>query len=101
LVTTNGFGKRTSFRAYHSQDRGGKGVKSLAVSSKTGRVAAARVVNPSDELLIISVQGIVIRMSVETIPIQGRIRKGASLMRLDEGDEVVSIACLVEQAEQA
>jgi DNA gyrase subunit A len=101
LVTTNGFGKRTSFRAYHSQDRGGKGVKSLAVSSKTGRVAAARVVNPSDELLIISAQGIVIRMSVEAIPIQGRIRKGASLMRLDEGDEVVSIACFAEQAEQA
>jgi len=101
LVTTNGFGKRTSFRAYHPQTRGGKGVKSLAVSSKTGKVAAARVVNPSDELLIISIQGIVIRMSVETIPIQGRIRKGASLMRLDEGDEVVSIACLVEQAKQA
>jgi len=101
LVTTNGFGKRTSFRAYHPQTRGGKGVKSLAVSSKTGKVAAARVVSPSDELLIISTQGIVIRMSVETIPIQGRIRKGASLMRLDEGDEVVSIACLVEQAKQA
>jgi len=101
LVTTNGFGKRTSFRAYHPQTRGGKGVKSLAVSSKTGRVAAARVVNPSDELLIISAQGIVIRMSVDTIPIQGRIRKGASLMRLDEGDEVVSIACLAEQAKEA
>jgi len=97
LVTTNGFGKRTSFRAYHPQDRGGKGVKSLAVSSKTGRVAAGRVVNPSDELLIVSAQGIVIRMSVESVPIQGRIRKGASLMRLDEGDEVVSIACLEAQ----
>ena len=57
-------------------------------------MAAARVVDPSDELLIVSAQGIIIRMSVESIPIQGRIRKGASLMRLDEGDEVVSIACL-------
>jgi len=94
LVTTNGFGKRTSFRAYHSQVRGGRGVKSLNISSKTGTVAAARVVDPSDELLIVSAQGIIIRMSVESIPIQGRIRKGASLMRLDEWDEVVSIACL-------
>jgi DNA gyrase subunit A len=98
LVTSNGYGKRTSFRAYHSQTRGGKGVKSLNISAKTGKVAAARVVKPSDELMIVSAQGIVIRISVESIPIQGRIRKGAILMRMDEGDEVVSIACLEGQA---
>jgi len=98
LVTTNGFGKRTSLYAYRPQARGGKGVKSLRISSKTGKIAAARVVAPGDELLITSAQGIVIRMIVESIPLQGRIRKGASLMKLDQGDEVVSIACLAAQA---
>ncbi|MFQ5924863.1 MAG: DNA gyrase subunit A [Dehalococcoidia bacterium] len=94
VVTANGFGKRTSLAAYHLQTRGGKGVKSLNVNSKTGRVIAACVVDPSQELLIVSAQGNVIRMRMEKVPIQGRIRSGASLMRLEKEDEVVSIACL-------
>jgi DNA gyrase subunit A len=93
VVTTNGYGKCTLLTRYRPQTRGGIGIKSISISPKSGGVAAARVVEPSSgELLILSTKGVIIRLKMESIPIQGRIRKGASLMRLDEGDEVASIA---------
>jgi DNA gyrase subunit A len=94
VVTKNGFGKCTPLSEYRTQARGGRGVKSLSITPKTGRVIAGRIVNPAEELMILSAKGIVIRIRVEDIPVQGRIRRGASLMKLDEGDEVVSIAAL-------
>ncbi len=93
VVTTNGYGKCTLLTRYRPQTRGGIGIKSISISPKSGGVAAARVVEPSSgELLILSAKGVIIRLKMDSIPIQGRIRKGASLMRLDEGDEVASIA---------
>ena len=94
LVTANGFGKRTLLADYRLQGRGGRGVKSLNLSPKSGRVTAARVVDATDEVLILSAQGIVIHIRMEEIPIQRRIRRGASLMKLGEGDEVVAIALM-------
>ncbi len=94
VVTKNGSGKRTSLSEYRIQARGGRGVKSLSITPKTGGVSAGRIVDPAEELMILSAQGNVIRIRVEEIPIQGRIRRGASLMKLDEGDEVVYIAAL-------
>ena len=94
VVTKNGFGKRTPLSEYRIQGRGGLGVKSLSITPKTGRVIAGRIVDPTEELMILSAQGNVIRIRVDDIPIQGRIRRGASLMKLDEGDEVISIAAL-------
>jgi DNA gyrase subunit A len=94
VVTKNGFGKRTSLSEHRLQARGGLGIKSLSITPKSGGVVAGRVVAPAEELMILSAQGNVIRIRVEEIPIQGRTRKGATLMKLDEGDEVVSIACL-------
>jgi DNA gyrase subunit A len=94
VVTANGFGKCTPLGQYRAQVRGGKGVKTLNVTPRTGRIMAARVAEPSQELLIASSKGIVIRIRMDEIPIQGRIRSGASLMKLDEGDEVVSISSL-------
>jgi len=93
VVTTNGYGKCTLLTRYRPQTRGGIGIKSISISSKSGGVAAARVVEPSSgELMILSAKGVIIRLKTDIIPIQGRIRKGASLMKLDEGDEVASIA---------
>jgi len=93
VVTTNGYGKCTLLTRYRPQTRGGIGIKSISISPKSGGVAAARVVEPSSgELLILSAKGVIIRLKMDSIPIQGRIRKGASLMRLDEGDGVASIA---------
>ena len=93
VVTTNGYGKCTLLTRYRPQTRGGIGIKSISISPKSGGVAAARVAEPSSgELLILSAKGVIIRLKMDSIPIQGRIRKGASLMRLDEGDAVASIA---------
>ena len=92
VITKNGFGKCTPISSYRLQARGGSGVKSLSL--KAGRVAAARVINTSDEVMMLSVNGVILRMRADNIPIQGRIRRGASLMKMDEGDEVIFIAAL-------
>jgi len=92
VITKNGFGKCTPLSNYRLQARGGAGVKSLSL--KVGRVVAARVVNTTDEVMILSAQGVIIRMRVANVPVQGRIRRGASLMKPDEGDEIISIAAL-------
>jgi len=92
VITKNGYGKCTPLSSYRIQARGGSGVRTL--SSKAGRVAAARVVNTSDEVMMLSTNGVILRVRAANIPIQGRIRRGASLMKMDEGDEVIFIAAL-------
>ena len=92
VITKNGFGKCTPISSYRIQARGGSGVKSLSL--KAGRVAAARVINTSDEVMMLSSNGVILRMQAANIPTQGRIRRGASLMKMDEGDEVIFIAAL-------
>ncbi len=92
VITKTGYGKCTLLSRYRVQSRGGTGVKSL--SSKVGRVVAARVINTDDEVMILTAQGVILRMQGANIPTQGRIRRGASLMKPDEGDEVISIAVL-------
>jgi len=92
VITKKGFGKCTPISSYRIQARGGSGVKTLSL--KAGRVAAARVINTSDEVMMLSANGVIIRMQTANIPTQGRIRRGASLMKLDEGDEVIFIAAL-------
>jgi DNA gyrase subunit A len=94
VVTQNGFGKRTPLYNYRRQARGGRGVKSLSVTPKSGGVIAGRIVDPSDELMILSAHGNVIRIRVEDIPIQGRTTRGIHLIKLGEGDEVVAIAAI-------
>ncbi|MBA7704806.1 DNA gyrase subunit A [subsurface metagenome] len=92
VITKNGLGKCTPLSSYRLQARGGTGIKSLSL--KVGKVVAARVINTFDEVMILSAQGVILRMRADNIPIQGRIRRGASLMKPDEGDEVISIAAL-------
>ncbi|MGB2584422.1 MAG: DNA gyrase subunit A [Dehalococcoidia bacterium] len=97
VISANGFGKRTPFKAYPLQHRGGGGVRTFKVVSKTGRVVAARVVYPTEELMLVSANGIVIRTSVESIPTQGRGTQGVAVMRVEEGDSVASIGCLSKE----
>ncbi len=92
LVTANGFGKRTALGEFSPQGRGGSGVIALKVTEKTGPVAAARVVDPADELVAISAGGLVIRTPVEHIPCYGRSSQGVSVMNLREGDRVACIS---------
>jgi len=97
VISASGFGKRTPFKTYPLQHRGGGGVRTFKVVSKTGRVVAARVVYSTDELMLVSANGIVIRTSVESIPTQGRGTQGVAVMRVEEGDSVASISCLSKE----
>jgi len=99
VITTEGFGKLTPVSRYPRQHRAGSGVRTFQLTQKTGDVADAKVVLPSQQLMIISADGIVIRTPVrekdpkQGITIQGRSTQGVRLMRLASGDRVVAIAC--------
>jgi DNA gyrase subunit A len=95
VVTSNGFGKRTDLREYKLQGRGGSGVKTANVTSKTGNLASAKVLSGEEEdLIVISQKGQVIRTKISQIPKLSRSTQGVRLMRLEEGDKVASAACI-------
>lgn len=92
VVTENGFGKRTELDEYKIQSRGGKGILTYRVTEKTGKIAGIRLVNETDEIMLISADGTIIRLKVNNISILGRATQGVTLMRVSEGNHVVSIA---------
>ena len=92
VVTTKGMGKRTQLKDYPRQGRAGGGVRSITIIPKGGPVAIARVVNPDDDLVVISTNGQVIRIFAADIPHKGRPAQGVAVMNMREGDEVASIA---------
>jgi len=98
-VTTGGFGKLTPVNDYPRQRRAGSGVRTFKIVGKTGDIAGAKVVSLSEQLMIISADGIVIRTPVKEedsrqgVTVQGRSTQGVRLMRLDPGDSVVAITC--------
>ncbi|MEG1932278.1 MAG: DNA gyrase C-terminal beta-propeller domain-containing protein, partial [Pygmaiobacter sp.] len=89
-VTEKGQGRRTPISEYRVQYRGGKGIKNY--SGKGGAVAGVKVVDPEDDIIMISVEGIIIRMHVEDINVQSRYAGGVRVMRLAENDMVVTVA---------
>jgi DNA gyrase subunit A len=103
-VTDNGYGKRTPFEEYPRHSRGGQGVITQKVTDKTGPVAIARTVNDSQELILMSQDGIVLRTQVKYIrvatggssgiPIHGRAAEGVSIMRVSPSDRVASVATI-------
>ncbi len=101
-VTSQGYGKLTPLNSYPVQHRGGKGVSSFKLSEKTGEITAARVVRKDQSIILVSASGIVtlIRSMGEGlrnyIPVQGRRRHGARLVRLDEGDILQAVTCFGE-----
>ncbi len=97
VVTLNGYGKLTEIEEYKTQSRGGVGIKTLKVTDKTGKVAAARLVRQTEQLLLISQDGIVISTPLKEedgsgIPNLGRNTQGVIIMKMDEGDHVAAIA---------
>lgn len=100
IVTAGGFGKLTPIDNYPQQHRAGSGVRTFTLTEKTGDIAAAKLVSLSQQLMIISADGIVTRTPVKEkdprqgITVQGRSTQGVKLMRLGLGDKVVAIACL-------
>ncbi|QSZ27378.1 DNA gyrase subunit A [Aceticella autotrophica] len=94
IVTENGFGKRTELKEYSLQKRAGKGLIAIKLSKKTGKLVAIRSVHQDDEIMIISANGILIRINVSDISKMHRGTKGVTLMKLDKGDRVVSTALI-------
>ena len=93
-ITENGYGKRTQFDEYRVTNRGGQGVRNYAITPKTGKVIASRTVNASQELIVISQDGIVIRTRMDTIRMTGRSAQGVSVINVAPGDCVASLATI-------
>lgn len=100
VVSEKGFGKRTPLDEYRFTNRGGKGVKTINVTDKTGSLVGVLDVLPTEDLMITCRSGVTIRMKVADISEQGRATQGVKLIRLDEGDEIAAITKLDDQ-EQA
>ena len=89
IVSANGMGKRTPFTDFKLQNRGGKGVKCYKISDKTGEIVGAKAVNDGNEIMMITNEGIVIRMFVDDISILGRVTLGVKLMNTGDKDNIV------------
>jgi len=100
VVTENGFGKRTGIEDYRITNRGGKGIKTLKRTAKTGRIVGAKMVNENEEVMLISMEGIMIRLSVADISRLGRDTQGVILMKLGENDKVVAAAHLAAKDDE-
>ncbi|NLM04014.1 MAG: DNA gyrase subunit A [Clostridiales bacterium] len=92
VVSEKGFGKRTSLDNYRLQARGGKGLITYNCSEKTGLLIGAKIVNKEDEILLITDDGVIIRLNVDNISIMGRNTMGVTLMKTDENNSIVSLA---------
>jgi DNA gyrase subunit A len=99
VVGENGYGKRTMLEEYRVQGRGGSGILTMNVTPKTGRIVGAEVVEDDDRLLLMTTQGKGIRMKVKDIRMVGRIAQGVKLIDLAAGDQVRSIARIVQSAD--
>ncbi|MEM8565395.1 MAG: DNA gyrase subunit A [Bacteroidota bacterium] len=91
VVSEKGYGKRSSIDDYRITKRGGKGVKTINVTDKTGKLVAIKEVIDSDDLMIINKSGITIRMAVENLRVMGRATQGVKLIRLNDNDEISSV----------
>ena len=102
VVSEKGYGKRSELEDYRVTKRGGKGVKTLNVTEKTGELVAIKDVVDGDELMIINKSGIAIRMSVDNLRVMGRATQGVKLIRLNDDDEISAVEkiSLIEGEEQ-
>ena len=90
-VTESGYGKKTELDEYKVQTRGGKGILTYKITEKTGKLAGIKTVTDEDDIMLITSDGIVIRMASDEISTYGRQTQGVRLMRLDDGVQVVSV----------
>jgi len=97
VITELGYGKRTAISKYPKHRRGGRGVKTISFTGGKGLLVGARVVKENQELMAVSIEGVVIRMAIDDISRMGRATQGVRIMKLDEEDGVASIAQLASQ----
>ncbi len=99
-VSGNGFGKRTKISEYRLQSRGGKGLINIKATEKTGGVIAIKLVHDTNELMIITTKGTLIRTKIKDIKIIGRNTQGVRLIKLKDGEKVSAVARIVEEEEE-
>ena len=92
VVAENGYGKRSAVEDYRITNRGGKGVKTINVTEKTGQLIALKNVSDEDDLMVINKSGITIRIGVDTLRVMGRATQGVKLIRLRDEDSIASVA---------
>lgn len=99
-ITSQGFAKRTAIEQYRKQSRGGKGVKNVNVTKKNGEAVGLKTVNDKDELMVMTEKGMIVRCAVKDIRTTGRSTQGVRIIKLDSGDKVASVACVVPEEEE-
>jgi len=92
VVSENGYGKRSAVEDYRITNRGGKGVKTINVTEKTGNLIALKNVNDSEDLMVINQSGITIRIGIDTLRVMGRATQGVKVIRLKDEDKIASVA---------
>ena len=100
VVSENGFGKRSDFDEYRKTNRGGKGVKTLNITEKTGSLVAMKNVTDENDLMIINKSGLTIRMAVSDIRVAGRATQGVKLINIKEGDSIAAISAVNKGEEE-
>ena len=102
VVSSNGYGKRSKLEDYRITNRGGKGVKTISITDKTGSLVSIKNVNDSNGLMIINKSGIAIRMAVKDLRVMGRATQGVKLINIKKGDSIAAVAKVMheEQDEQ-
>ena len=99
VVTKNGYGKKTTIDNYRETKRGSKGVKTLKITEKNGNIIGFKLINASCDLMIITKNGIVIRLNIDNISLMGRVTQGVKLINLKDNNYVTSIALIDNNSE--
>ncbi len=100
VVSENGYGKRSAVEDYRITNRGGKGVKTISITEKTGNLVAIKNVNDDDDLMIINKSGIAIRLAVENLRVMGRATQGVKLINLKGKDTIAAVAKVMKDDEE-
>ena len=100
VVSENGYGKRTDFDEYRKTNRGGKGVKTLQITEKTGSLVAIKNVTDDNDLMIINRSGLTIRMAVSGIKVAGRATQGVKLINIKDGDSIAAVSVVNKSEEE-
>ena len=100
VVSENGYGKRSSLEDYRLTNRGGKGVKTISITSKTGQLVSLKSVTDSDDLMIINKSGIAIRMQVADLRVMGRATQGVKVISIKDGDGIAAVAKVMNDEDE-
>ena len=100
VVSSNGYGKRSRLEDYRITNRGGKGVKTISITEKTGDLVAIKNVDDSNGLMIINKSGIAIRMAVEDLRVMGRATQGVKLINIKDGDSIAAVAKVIHEKDE-